>query len=496
MATTPTRSRERSLLTLVDTQRHQPDLSRSIDTAQQPISPSSSAKQRKALSRITTSPRTMVMDADSSSGGPSGSRPQRQQQQQQQEEGEEEVTEEGGKDNADETHAPGSPTFAAVETTEEDDEATVTDSPFLVFSPRMINVRRQGGGYKESGLNCTTPTRPRHGEANNWIGDLFSRGRVTRSRRTQDDALVELDHNNNVARREVEDADEDGDEDDDDVGDVSRSGSGFRSPVTPRSQFGRWKFDIMMKQSTMKLPKLSGEDAVTVEEDHGNDDGDEDDREADEDDEGDVSDDTQWPFGKSHIESDPSTPKRRPSKIPGGRFMSPTSPTFRDSGCDDREVVEDDGEGDEEDVAGSDQDDDASKDDSRTLDSLSKSQQEQIAESGDNGIGSSSSSSSSNWSGMLKPHNLNLRHLGGLPSSPSESSSASFHTPPRKRTRKDLDDSYGLRQPPPAPKLISPEQVLQFFPTHSQSPSVLRSLQLRRGASTLDGSFNHSSSDR
>ncbi|KAF9136703.1 hypothetical protein BGX30_010944 [Mortierella sp. GBA39] len=438
----------------------------------------------------------MAIDAGSSSGGSSGSRPQHQQQQQ---EGEEAVTEEGGEDNADETHAPGSSTLAAVDTTEEEEESTVTDSPFLVFSPGMINVRRQGGGYKESGLNCTTPTRPRHGEANNWIGDLFSRGRVTRSRRTQDDELVELDHNNNVARREVEDADEDGDEDDDedddDVRDVSRSGGGFRSPVTPRSQFGRWKFDIMMNQSTMKPPKLSGEDATTVE-DHGNDDGDEDDGEADEDGEGDVSDDTQWPFGKSHIESDPSTPKRRPSKIPRGRFMSPTSPTFRDSGCDDREAVEDDGEEDEEDIAGSDQDGDASKDDSRILDSLSKSQQEQIAESGDNGIGSGSGSSSSNWSGMLKPHNLNLRHLGGLPSSPLESSSASFHTPPRKRTCKDLDDSYGLRRPPPAPKLISPEQALQFFPTHSQSPSVLRSLQLRRGASTLDGSFNYSSSDR
>ncbi|KAF9550344.1 hypothetical protein EC957_000646 [Mortierella hygrophila] len=441
----------------------------------------------------------MVMDADSSSGGSSGSKLQHQQHQQQQE-GEEVVTEEGGEDNADKTHAPGPSTFAAVETTgeeeeeEEEEESTVTDSPFLVFSPEMINVRRQGGGYKESGLNCTTPTRPRHGEANNWIGDLFSRGRVTRSRRTQDDDLVELDHNNNVARREVEDADEDGDEDDDDVVDDSRSGGGFRSPVTPRSQFGRWKFDIMMNQSTMKPPKLSGEDAATVEEDHGNDASDDDDREADEDDEGDVSDDTQWPFGKSHIESDPSTPKRRPSKIARGRFMSPASPTFRDSGCDDREVVDDDGEGDEEDVAGSDQDGDASKDDSRILDSLSKSQQEQIAESGDNGIGSSSSSS--NWSGMLKPHNLNLRHLGGVPSSPSEISSASFHTPPRKRTRKDLDDSYRLRRPPPAPKLISPEQVLQFFPTHSQSPSVLRSLQLRRGASTLDGSLNYSSSDR
>ncbi|KAK3833864.1 MAG: hypothetical protein JOS17DRAFT_739596 [Linnemannia elongata] len=357
----------------------------------------------------------------------------------------------------------------------------------------MINVRRQGGRYKESGLNCSTPTRPRHGEANSWIGDLFSRGRVTRSRRTQNDELVELDHDN-VARREVEDAEEDGEEDDDDEGDVSRSGGGFRSPVTPRSQFGRWKLDIMMSQSTMKPPKLSGEDATTLEEDLDNVDGDGDDGGADEDVEDEVSDDTQWPFGNSHIESDPSTPKRRPSKIPGGRFMSPTSPTFRDSGCDDREVVEDDGEEAEENDAESDQDGDASKDDSQILDSFSISQQEQTAESGDNGAGSSSSSS--NWSGMLKPPKLNLRHLGGLPSSPSESSSTSFHTPPRKRTRKDLDDAYVLRRPPPAPKLISTEQVLHFFPTHSQSPSVLKSLQLRRGASTLDGSFKYSSSDR
>ncbi|KAK5810057.1 hypothetical protein F5H01DRAFT_348151 [Linnemannia elongata] len=492
MATTPTRSRGKSPLTLVDTQRHQPDLRRrSMDTAQQPTSPSSSAKQRKALSRITTPPRTMIVDLGSSSGGSSSSRPQEQQQQ----EGEEVVTEEIGEDNADETHTPEPSTLAGVETTEDgegEEESTVTDSPFLVFPPGRINIRRQGGGYRESGLNCTTPTRPRHGGANNWIGDLFSRGRLTRSRRTQDDELVELDHNN-VTRREVEEAEEYEDEDEDDAGDDDSSGGGFKSPVTPRSQFGRWKFGIMMSQSTMKPPKLNVEDAISVEEDHGNDDDNEDDGEADENGEGDVGDDTEWPFGNSQIESDPSTPKRRPSKIPRGRFMSPTSPTFRDSGCDDREAVEDDHEEAEDDVR-SDQDVDASKDDSQILDSFSNSQQEQIAESGDNGLGSSSSSS--NWSGMSKPPKLNLRHLGGLPCSPSESSSASFHTPPRKRTHKDIEESYGLRRPPPAPKLISSEQVLQFFPTHSQSPSVLKSLQLRRGASNLEGSFNYSSSNR
>ncbi|KAG0303206.1 hypothetical protein BGZ97_002008 [Linnemannia gamsii] len=105
--------------------------------------------------------------------------------------------------------------------------------------------------------------------------------------------------------------------------------------------------------------------------------------------------------------------------------MSPTSPTFRDSGCDDNEVELVDNEEGDDDDAGTDQEGNASDDDSRILDT--------------------------------------------------------FSSIPQKRTRKDLDDGYGLRRPPPAPKLISPEQVLQFFPTNSQSPSVLKSLQLRRG---------------
>ncbi|KAF9149538.1 hypothetical protein BG015_008661 [Linnemannia schmuckeri] len=479
MATTPTWSREKSPSTPLDSQLHQPELKTSKETAQeqQPTSPSSSAKQRKALSQIATPPRRITVDSGSSS---SGSRSQ-----QQQLEGENAATSEG-RDNADETRTIRPSTVvaaAAVEIGEEEaEESTVTDSPFLVFSPGMINVRRQGGGYKELGLNCSTPTRPKHGEANNWIGDLFSRGRVTRSRRTHEDKLVELDHNN-VTRKELEDAEED--DDDDDVEDVSRSGGrSGRSPVTPRSQFGRWKFDIMMSQSTMKPPRLSGDDATALEEEHGKDEG-------DEDGESDLSD-PQWPFGNNHTESDLSTPKRRPSKIPRGRSKSPSSPTFRDSGCDDKDADEVNEEEEVEDEGvGSDQDGDASKDDSRILDSFSTSQQEQLAGGESNGSGSSSSSS--NGSGTMKPPKLNLRHLGGLPSSPSEGSSASFHTPPRKRTRKDLDDTYGLRCPPPAPKLISPEQVLQFFPTHSQSPSVLKSLQLRRAASALDGSFNYSS---
>lgn len=429
----------------------------------------------------------MVMDGESSSSGPSASISQQQRQQQ----GEElAVVEEGDGDDADETHIQGSPSAAALETIEigedEEEESTVTESPFLVFPPGMINVRRQGAGggwYKEPGLNCSTPTRPKHGGGdNNWIGDLFSRGRLTRSRRTQDDELVELGHNN-VARREIEDGgdedEDDEDEGDEDVEDTSgSSGGGGGSPVTPRSQFGRWKFSIMMNQSTMKPPKLSSDDQTAVEEEHGDDDGDQDEGDGGEDDKDDVSD-TQWPFGNNHNESDPSTPKRKPSKIPRERFMSPSSPTFRDSGCDDNEVEQDDSEEEEEedDGAGSDQEGDASNDDSRILDTFSSGQQEQRAGRGDSGA---DSSTSSNWSRVVKSPKLSLRHLGGLPSSPLDTSSASFHTPPRKRTRKDLDDGYGLRRPPPAPKLISPEQVPQFFPTSSQSPSVVKSLQLRR----------------
>ncbi|KAF8946915.1 hypothetical protein BGZ47_010979 [Haplosporangium gracile] len=485
MATTPTRNGGKSPSIPLDSQLHQPELRTSKDPAQeqQPTSPSSSEKQRKALSQITTPPRRIIVESGSSSSGSSS-----QQQLQLLLEGEDAVTSEG-KDSAGETTTGLSTdvTAAAVEIgEEEEEESTVTDSPFLVFSPGMINVRRQGGEYRDLGLNCSTPTRPKHGGANNWIGDLFSRGRVTRSRRRQDDELVELDHNN-VTREELEDAEEE-EEDDDDVEDASRSGGrSGRSPVTPRSQFGRWKFDIMMSQSTMKPPKLNGDDATAVEEEHDKDEG-------DEDGEGDLSDDTQWPFGNNHIESDPSTPKRRPSKIPRGRSKSPTSPTFRDSGCDDKEADEADEEETEDEGVGSDQDGDAPKDDSGILDSFSNSQQDQLVGCESNGSGSSSSSS--NGSGTMKPPKLNLRHLGGLPSSPSEGSSASFHTPPRKRTRKDLDDGYGFPCPPPAPKLISPEHVLQFFPTHSQSPSVLKSLQLRRAASALDGSFNYTSSER
>ncbi|KAG0270430.1 hypothetical protein BGZ95_001686, partial [Linnemannia exigua] len=89
----------------------------------------------------------------------------------------------------------------------------------------------------------------------------------------------------------------------------------------------------------------------------------------------------------------------------------------------------------------------------------------------DNCAGSSSSGTSATGQGSgMKPPKLNLKHLGGgLPLSPSEISS-SFHTPPRKRTRKDLDDFGAVGRPPPAPKLISPEQALQFF-SASQSPS-------------------------
>ncbi|KAG0298269.1 hypothetical protein BGZ96_001235 [Linnemannia gamsii] len=422
----------------------------------------------------------MVMDAESSSSGLSASISQQQQQQQ----GEEAAAvEEGDGDDADETHIQGSPSSAALETEEigkdEEEESTVTESPFLVFPPGMINVRRQGAGggwYKESGLNCSTPTRPKHSDGDNWMGDLFSRGRLTRSRRTQNDELVELDHSN-VARKEVEVGEGNEDEGDEDVEDTSGNGEGGdRSPVTPRSQFGRWKYSIMMSQSTMKPPKLSNDDQTAVEEEHGDDDGDQDEGDGDEDGKGDVSD-TQWPFGNNHNESDPSTPKRRPFKIPRGRFMSPTSPTFRDSGCDDNEVEQDDSEEDDDDGVGSDQEGDASNDDSRILDSFSSSQQEQRAGRGDS---ATDSNTSGNWSKMIKSPKLSLRHLGGLPASPLETSSASFHTPPRKRTRKDLDDGYGLRRPPPAPKLISPEHVLQFFPTNSQSPSVIKSLQLRR----------------
>lgn len=394
-------------------------------------------------------------------------------------------------DSADETRVQGPSSKAALETIEigedEEEESPVNESPFLVISPGMINIRRQGAGggwYKESGLNCSTPTRPKHGGgANNWIGDLFSRGRLTRSRRTQDDELVELDHDN-VAQGEVgdvEDDEDEGDEDDEDVedgGDVEGTGGGGRSPVTPRSQFGRWKYSIMMSQSTMKPPKLSSDDRTAEEEEHGDDGGDQDEEDEVEDGKGEVID-TQWSFGNNHVELNPSTPKRRPSKIPRGRFMSPTSPTFRDSGCDDNEVELIDNEEGDDDDAGTDQEGNASDDDSRILDTFSSSQQEQRARRGKYGTGSSNNSSI--WNGMMKSPKLNLRHLGGLPSSPSESSSAAFHTPPRKRTRKDLDDGYGLRRPPPAPKLISPEQVLQFFPTNSQSPSVLKSLQLRRG---------------
>ncbi|KAF9909078.1 hypothetical protein EC991_009139 [Linnemannia zychae] len=393
-------------------------------------------------------------------------------------------------DDADEIPAPGSSvtpmtaTTPVTETYDGDDEQSndtaAADSPFLVFSSGTINVRRQGG-HKELGLNCATPTRPKHGD--DWIGDLFSRGRLTRSRRTRDDTLLELSHEN-VAQRRLQDEDEDEGEDDED--DASR-GRGGESPVTPRSQFGRWKYGLMMSQSTMKPPKLSQEDDTVAVKRNVNDeeDGDSDGGSEDGD------DDTHWPFGDEQVGSDPSTPKRRPSKIPQGHFMSPTTPTFQDSGCDDNDVED---EEEDEDV-GSDQDGNTTKNEDQFPDSPSGSQLEQrlVNEHNDNGVGSSMSSNAINQdrvSGM-KPPKLNLKHLGGgIPSSPSEISS-SFHTPPRKRSRNELDDYGSIGRPPPAPKLISPEHALQYY-SSSESPSVLRSLQLRR----IDGSSSYKRSPK
>ncbi|KAG0281540.1 hypothetical protein BGZ95_002348, partial [Linnemannia exigua] len=293
------------------------------------------------------------MNLSSSSDVSSASRPQQQQQQQQQQqtlqqgEGDKATAGVGrggsvkGGSDADEITAPGhltTPTAtttttttttatvvagaaaAATEISNGDEEevgsndSTVAESPFLVFSPGMINVPRQGegGGYKESGLNCSTPTRPKHG--GDWFGDLFSRGRLTRSRRTQEDALIELDHDN-VAQRRLQDDDQGEDEEDEDwEEDALRSSS----PVTPRTQFGRWKYSIMMSQSTMKPPKLSQEDdATAVKRGTNDEEGGEGGDASEDDDDG----ESHWPFGDADIGSDPSTPKRRPSKIPQGRFM-------------------------------------------------------------------------------------------------------------------------------------------------------------------------------
>ncbi|KAF9131768.1 hypothetical protein BGW39_001370, partial [Mortierella sp. 14UC] len=267
-----------------------------------------------------------------------------------------------------------------------------------------------------------------------------------------------------MVNRRLQDEDEENEENEDEEDDASRSG-GAGSPVTPRSQFGRWKYSLMMSQSTMKPPKLSQEEDVVAVKRNVNGEED-DDGGGDSEDDGDG--DTSWPFGDRQIGSDPSTPKRRPSKIPRELSLSPTSPSFRDSGCDDNDVEEEEEEEEEDDVTGSVQDGNIPKKDSRILESFYSSQPDQgagIEHNNDNGAGiSSSSSSSSNATGQesgMKPPILNLKHIGGGPLlSPSDISS-SFHTPPRKRLRNELDDYGTVGRPPPAPKLISPEQALQ-----------------------------------
>ncbi|KAG0220200.1 hypothetical protein BGX33_005560 [Mortierella sp. NVP41] len=449
------------------------------DTAQ-PTSPSSSAKLRKALGRTPSfasakssppPPQPRLTDDTVSSSSRSSALTRLQQ------DGGEEMAPREGNAEADES-PPGSSTTTVVN--DDDDEepndislSAAAESPFLVVTTGRITVRRQG--VKESGLNCNTPTRLKP-TGDKWIGDLFSRRRLTRSRRTEEDELFELDHKRAVQEGiAVEDFNEGIDDDDD-------GSMGSSSPVTPRSQFGRWKYNIMMSQSTMKPPKLHEQ---TEEDEEGEEEIKNDDDNVDDDEIGE-GDDTHWPFGETHIDSDPSTPKRRPSKIPQDRFLSPLSPSFRAvSG------VRKGKEKDEDDGGESDQDGDISKDDSEILDSFSSSQQESVVGGrSTSGVGGSSSSSTgASNGGLMKPPKLNLKHLGGLPSSPTEIS-ASFHTPPRKRVRTDFNS-----RPPPAPKLMSPEQVIQFFPT-SESPSVLKSLQLRRAASSLDGSyFNHSSTE-
>ncbi|KAG0379470.1 hypothetical protein BGX24_000287 [Mortierella sp. AD032] len=382
----------------------------------------------------------------------SASRPQQQQQHQKlhQGEGDKAAAEVGGRD-ADEITAPGHLTTS-----------TVTTTTAAAAAAAVAEI--DNGDVEEVGSNDSA------------------------------DALVELDHDNVAQRRlqgddEGEDEDED-EEDEDWEGTLRRGGGGGGSPVTPRSQFGRWKYSIMMSQSTMRPPKLSQEDdAVAVKRSANGEDGGEGGGGSEEDDDG----DTHWPFGDADIGSDPSTPKRRPSKIPRDFLMSPTSPSFRDSGCDDNDVDEEEEEEEvveeeeEDNGTGADQDAHTTKDESQILKSFTSSQQDRdtgIGHTNDNGTGNSSSTSAIGQGLSMKPPKLNLKHLGGgLPLSPSEISS-SFHTPPRKRTRKDLDDFGTVGRPPPAPKLISPEQILQFF-SSSQSPSVLKSLQLRR----MDGSL-------
>ncbi|KAF9928062.1 hypothetical protein FBU30_002662 [Linnemannia zychae] len=400
-------------------------------------------------------------------------------------------------DDAEEMHTPQRSTSLTTKDMEKENilsDKTIAESPFLVFSPGMINIRRQGGNNhgesrKESGLNCSTPTRSKH--STEWIGDLFSRGRLTRSRRTQNDDLVELDHDSVVAQEILEDDIDDDDNDDNDDNGDDREGEisrGSRSPVTPRSQFGRWKYCIMMSQSTMKPPKLNQDDAEALDVDNvgdGEDQGENDELGS----EFDEADGVRWPYGDSSPEADQSTPKRKLFKIPQRRLRSPSSPSLRDSGCDDDYEDNEDAEEAEDDLLGSIQDNILPKDTNRTLSSFS-SEQEQLSETEHNDTGMSSSST--RLLSTMKPPKLNLRHLEKLfPSSPSESSS-SFHTPPRKRVREDMD---GIGQPPPAPKLVSPEQVLQYLPA-SQSPSVLKSLQLRHTTSALDGPFQSRTSTK